>query len=157
MNLENWKFPASELVFKSGVLCLVRDEDEVEWCIGFRLHFEPLRIPGIDQRDLQGAMGDIEVHVDVGFKFSSLETVQNSRMPLGSPVEDSEDDLGSIYLFQRHNPVGWQEICFYDAVGESINMTFDLFFDFEYNGTPGGRVRQEFYLEGIKLEKRWEL
>ena len=151
-----WKFPAAGLVDQSSVLCLTRSDSNAIECIGARIVCKPLFLPDINEAYQFGREENVEIRLNFGFPFTSLADFNGKTLQLGEPVEESADDLGSVYLFGTHNPVGWQSIAFAEAQGDMIEAMVDLYFDFEFEDRIGGAFRHKLPVV-FKLERRWEL
>lgn len=153
----SWKFPIADLKVQAAALCLTKsDSGEIE-CIGGRITCEPLLLPDINNAYQSNRTEEIEIHLNFYFPFTSLSEISGKTFQLGEPVEECEEDLGSVYLFGAHNPVGWQSIDFSAAAtAETIEAKADLLFDFDVEDRIGGVFRHQLPIT-FKLERRWEL
>lgn len=152
---QSWEFPVEKLIPKRICLCLANFTGKIE-CIGFRIECEKLLLPDIMSGFEKEKEVKPNIEVDLTFPFGSLAALENEKAELGEPVEECPEDLGSIYLFGAHNLVGWQTISFGKIEDETIEVSFDLYFDFEYTGNIGGKFRHT--ISGVaEIEKRWEL
>jgi hypothetical protein len=152
----NWKFPVQNLKPKSAALCVAKsDEGDVE-CIGGRIDCAPIFLPDINFGYKQEREERPEIRLSFGFPFTSLEAIAGKTFMLGEDVESYGEELGSIYLFGAHNPVGWQSIKFGAANGDFMDAEVDLYFDFDYEDRIGGCFRMKMPVP-FHLERRWEL
>jgi hypothetical protein len=152
----NWKFPVADLKAQESVLCLIKsDSGEIE-CIGGRITCEPLLLPDINEAYQSTRKEKIEIKLTFYFPFTALSEIRGQTLQLGESVEECGEDLGSVYLFGAHNPVGWQSIAFAEAQDDVIEAMVDLYFDFDYEDRIGGAFRHKLPVV-FKLERRWEL
>lgn len=151
-----WKFPTDKIRVQRAVLCMTKDAAGHVRCIGARLECEPLPLPDINSGYERTRKVKPEIDLEFATDLTSLESLAGQTLELGQPVENCSDDLGSIYLFGAHNPVGWQRISFSRLNGKALEATFDLLFDFDYEDRIGSRLRHT--LKGpVRIERRWLL
>jgi hypothetical protein len=95
-----------------------------------------------------------EVMIDVLFPFESLKALEGTTIDLGEEMEQSQRELGSMYLFAVHNEVRWQQIRFGKVRGDSIELEIDLLLNVDYDS---GETTFRHTLRGpAKVEERWD-
>ena len=151
-----WKFPIDKIHVQRAVLCMTKDAAGHVHCVGARLECESMPLPDINSGYDRTRKVKPEIDLELTTDLTSLDSLAGQILELGQPVESCSDDLGSIYLFGAHNPVGWQRISFGHLNGKTLEATFDLLFDFTYEDRIGGRFRHT--LKGpVRIERRWLL
>lgn len=155
IDTSNWRFPIERLIPKSAALCVCKLDDSNIECIGARIEFSSISLPDINYGYKRDRVVEPHVLIDFRFPFSSLEALRHQVFQLEGPVKTCGSHMGSVYLFGAHNPVGCQSIAFGDVIGNQIEATFDLYFDFDFEDSIGGTFRHQLSLP-LTLEKRWE-
>ena len=152
---KTWKFPVDQLSVEKAALCLIRQDEQII-SIGFRIECESIKLPDINYGYEEENEEKPEISISLSFPFNSLESLASQKADLGEPVETCGEDLGSVYLFGAHNPVGWQSIEFGSIIDGRVEVTFDLYFDFKFEDRIGGCFRHTMKAM-VEVEKRWEL
>jgi len=173
VNLENmmqgedqtWQFPTQDFRISQGFICVNKSKN-LNWdffdhkidadivCTGFRLECAPIMVPGGAYGYDEEISEEPEVMIDVLLPFESLEALEGTTIDLGEPMEQSDRELGSMYLFAVHNDVRWQQIRFGKVSGDAIELEIDLLLNVDYDA---GETTFRHTLRGpAKVEKRWE-
>lgn len=152
----SWKFPVENLKPKKAALCLFKQDSGEIICSGARIECEPMSLPDINEAYEKESIESPEIMVNFSFPYFSLNEIEGKTLSLGEDVEECGDDIGSVYAFAAHNPVGWQTIEFGKAEGDTIDALIDLYFDFDFEDRIGGTFRHKLPVK-FELERRWEL
>ena len=153
---DSWRFPIDKLVVKAAYLCLMRpDGDDGETIMGgCRIEFEAIALPDINYDYERDEVCELDLQLNFERPFADLASLAGTVLKIGE-VEELGDDLGSIYAFSAHNPVDWTEIRFGEVSGETIEASFDLVLDFEFE-SDFDRIAATLDTV-LRIERRWAL
>ncbi len=164
-----WRFPIEELVPADAFICLTKRElsplgrlvrflqpssDQV-WCSGVRLECRPISLPDLNWSYERTEVVAPEIYVNFEFKFQGLRALRRTRLTPSYLGYRPGADLGSVYLFSRHNPVSWTSVEFGEADGDAIEARIEVEFDFDFEGAIGGTPSCAFETR-LAVERRWE-
>lgn len=124
-------------------------------CGGARIECEKINLSDINYAYQKEYEEELHISLNFNLEVSDINELEGKTLSLGSEVEETWDDLGSVYAFGAHNPVGWQQIKFGTVENGLIDAEVELFFDFDHEDTIGGKFHHSMKVQ-FSQENRWE-